>query len=83
MGKAQSDGELHLYLAFLGGDPAPGRLSEDHEAVVVVARDLREARKAARSKWGGASKGHVDAIEELSVVDGYRVRIEERPPVTS
>jgi hypothetical protein len=26
-----------LYVVYPGGDPAPGRLSEDHEVVVVVA----------------------------------------------
>jgi hypothetical protein len=64
-----------LYVVYLGGEPAPGRLGEDHEVVVVVANSLQEARAAARAKWRGESKGHVDAVQALRVVDGYEVRL--------
>lgn len=47
------DQDKRLFVVYLGGDPPPGRLSEDHEVVLVVAGDLREARRAARAKWGG------------------------------
>jgi hypothetical protein len=70
------DNEKQLYVVYLGGDPAPGRLSEDHEVVVVVAGDLAEARHAARAKWGGTTKAHVDAVQIVGVVDGYRVSLE-------
>ncbi|HVA02970.1 MAG TPA: hypothetical protein VMU64_04405 [Acidimicrobiales bacterium] len=36
-----------LYAVYLGGDPAPGRLSEDHEVVLVMANDLGGARRRA------------------------------------
>jgi hypothetical protein len=65
--------EPKLFAVYLGGDPAPGRLSEDHEVVHVVASDIREARAAARAKWGGTTRPHVDAVKRLGVVDGYRV----------
>jgi len=70
-----------LYAVYLGGDPAPGRLSEDHEAVLVVAEDLASARRQARAKWSGASRPHVDAVRVVDVVDGYAVVLEptERP----
>lgn len=68
-----SSSENHLYVVYLGGDPAPGRLSEDHEVVVVVARDVKSARQAARAKWAGSSRPHVDAVMVLDVVDGYAV----------
>jgi hypothetical protein len=73
-----------LYVVYLGGDPAPGRLSEDHETVVVVAQDDAGARRAARAKWAGPSKAHVDALQCVGVVDGYRVRLEatDEPPST-
>jgi len=58
-----------------GGDAAPGRLSEDHEVVVVVARDAKEARKSARAKWGGQSRPHVDAVKIVDVVDGFAVHL--------
>jgi hypothetical protein len=68
--------EPKLYVGYLGGDPTPGRLSEDHEAVVVVAHDAVSARSGARAKWAGQSRAHVDALEYLGVIDGYRVRLE-------
>jgi hypothetical protein len=64
-----------LYVVYLGGDPAPGRLSEDHEVVVVVATNVKEARAAARAKWRGESKGHVDAVQVIRVVDGYEIHL--------
>jgi len=65
-----------LYAVYLGGDPAPGRLSEDHEVVLVVAADLAGARAAAKAKWAGPSRPHIDAVQTVEVVDGYAVRLE-------
>ena len=65
-----------LYAVYLGGDPAPGRLTEDHEVVLVVASDLAEARRRARAKWAGASRPHVDAVRVVDVIDGYAVALE-------
>jgi hypothetical protein len=62
-----------LYVVFLGGDPAPGRMGEDHEVVAVVASDVKSARAKARAKWTGVSKGHVDAVRVLKVIDGYEI----------
>jgi len=65
-----------LYAVYLGGDPAPGRIGEDHEVVFVVAEDLKAARKQARAKWGGDDpKPHVDMVQQLDVVDGYEVSL--------
>ena len=64
-----------LFVAFLGGDPAPGRIGEDHEVVLVVADDVKAARAAAREKWTGVGRPHVDAITPISVVDGHRVQL--------
>jgi hypothetical protein len=69
-------GEPRLFVVYLGGDPAPGRLSEDHEVVLVVAGDVREARRAARAKWGAATRPHVDAVQTVEVVDGYRISLD-------
>lgn len=65
-----------LYAVYLGGDPLPGRLSEDHEVVFVVAGDAAEARKSARAKWKGSSRPHADALRMLDVVDGYAICLE-------
>jgi hypothetical protein len=69
-------GVPRLYAVYLGGDPAPGRLGEDHEMVFVVTTDYRSARRAARAKWTGADpKPHVDMVQELDAVDGYEVTL--------
>jgi hypothetical protein len=65
-----------LYAVYLGGDPAPGRLGEDHEVVFVVTTDTVTARRAARAKWTGTDpKPHVDMVLELDAVDGYEVAL--------
>jgi len=64
-----------LYAVYLGGDPTPGRLTEDHEVVLVVAGDLTEARRRARAKWGGARRPHVDAVRLVDVVDGFAISL--------
>lgn len=69
-------GDPRLYAVFLGGDPAPGRLSEDHEVVLVVAGDLAEARRRARAKWAGVARPHVDAVQLVDVVDGFAVTLD-------
>jgi hypothetical protein len=83
---ADPEDDVRLYAVYLGGDPAPGRLTEDHEVVLVVAGDVSEARRRARGKWAGASRPHVDAVRVVDVVDGYAVSLRateaaERPDV--
>lgn len=65
-----------LYAVLLGGSGGPGRLSEDHETVFVVADDLAAAKRQAKSKWQGHGRGHVDAITLIDIVDGHQVRLE-------
>ena len=68
--------DRQLYAIYLGGDPAPGRIGEDHEVVFVVAEDVKSARQVARAKWRGDDpKPHVDMVQELDVVDGYAVSL--------
>ena len=67
---------VHLFAAFLGGELAPGRMGEDHEVVFVVAEDMVSARRAAKAKWGGDGRAHVDALTRLDMIDGYAVGLE-------
>jgi hypothetical protein len=67
---------VHLFAAFLGGELAPGRMGEDHEVVFVVAEDMQSARRAARAKWGGDGRAHVDALTRLDMIDGFAVGLE-------
>lgn len=66
-------GTAKLFVVYLGGKVADGRMGEDHEVVVVVAYDAPTARKAAKAKWRGIGDPHVDAVQELIVVDGHRI----------
>ena len=69
---------MHLYAAFLGGDLGPGRMGEDHEVVFVVAEDELSARRAAKAKWGGGGRPHVDALTRIDVIDGFAVGLEQQ-----
>jgi hypothetical protein len=66
---------MDLYVVYLGGDLAPGRLGEDHEVVLVAAESVPDARRKAKRKWRGAAKAHVDAVARVGVVDGHRVTL--------
>jgi uncharacterized protein DUF1543 len=70
------NGEATLFVVYLGGDPQPGRVTEDHEVVTVVAHDVAEACPAGRRKWSGVGRPHVDAVKAIRVVDGHLVRLE-------
>ena len=67
--------EPQLFVVFLGGDLANGRMGEDHEVVFVAATDLKAARTAAKRKWGGSGRAHIDAVAAVDSVDGYRVQL--------
>ena len=68
---------MHLFAAYLGGELSPGRMGEDHEVVFVVAEDIVSARKAAKAKWGGGGRAHVDALTRIDMIDGYALTLEE------
>ena len=67
---------MNLYAAFLGGDLGPGRMGEDHEVVFVVADDILAARRAAKAKWGGDGRPHVDALTRLDMIDGFAIALD-------
>lgn len=66
---------MHLYAAYLGGPLADGRMGEDHEVVVLVAEDRDEAYARAKAKWRGRGRSHVDALQRIDMVDGYRIEL--------
>ncbi len=74
---AAGDGSAgpRLFVVFLGGDLPDGRIGEDHEVVFVAADDLKSARTAAKRKWRGSGRAHIDAAAEVGAVDGYQVRL--------
>ena len=66
---------MDLFVVYLGGPLAPGRIGEDHEVVLVVAEDEAAARAKAKKKWRGDSRTHIDAVSRVVVVDGHRVTL--------
>ena len=66
---------MHLFVAYLGGELGPGRIGEDHQVVLVVAEDVPSARQAAKAKWGGVGRPHVDALTRVERVDGHAVGV--------
>jgi hypothetical protein len=64
---------VKLYIVYLGGTPTTGRMGEDHEVVAVAAKDPAAARETAKLKWRGAGSPHVDAVQELDIVDSHQV----------
>ncbi len=66
---------MDLYVAFLGGPMHDGRMGEGHEVVTLVAESPAEAKARARSKWQGLGRGHVDALQRIESVDGFRVHL--------
>jgi hypothetical protein len=53
-------------------------MGEDHEVVFVVAADLPSARRAAKAKWGGDGRPHVDALTRLDRIDGYAIALQHQ-----
>ncbi len=64
---------MHLYVAYLGGPMPDGQMGEGHEVVTVVAGDPADARAKAKTKWSGYGRSHVDALQRVESVDGYRI----------
>jgi hypothetical protein len=53
-------------------------MGEDHEVVFVVAEDMLAARRAAKAKWGGDGRPHVDALTRLDMIDGFAITLDEQ-----
>jgi hypothetical protein len=71
---------MQLFAVLLGGSGGPGRLAEDHETVFVVADDERSAKAAAKAKWSGSGRAHVDALSCVESVDGFRIELQAEGP---
>lgn len=72
---------MQLYLIYLGGQLAEGRMGEDHEVIAVVAEDQTAAKKRAKAQRKGVGAPHVDAVRCLDAVDGYVVTVAQAPEV--
>lgn len=70
---------MKLYLIYLGGQLAEGRMGEDHEVIAVVAEDQTAAKQRAKVQWKGVGAPHIDAVRCLDTVDGYQVTVAQLP----
>ena len=66
---------MHLFAAYLGGPLDGDRMGEGHEVVLVVAEDLKDAKARAKTKWHGVGRGHVDAVQQIEMVDGWEISL--------
>ena len=66
---------MHLFVAYLGGPMDGERMGEGHEVVLVVAQDLDQAKSLAKAKWSGSGRGHLDAVRQIDMVDGFEVSL--------
>lgn len=65
-----------LYLAYIGWD-SENRLIEDHDIVLVVASDAKEAKQKAKQKTKLLSGVHVDIMMEIKNIDGFDILLEK------
>ena len=69
---------MKMYLVHAGyyNPDIMGGLYEQHTNYFVVAKNLMSAKKKAQQNLAfKKNKMHIDGIQELNVVDGYRIKL--------
>ena len=69
---------MKLYLVHAGyyNPKIMGGLYEQHTNYFVVAKNVKDAKKMARKNIAfKKNKMHIDGIQELNGVDGYRIKL--------
>jgi len=70
--------DLKLFMVLLGCKP-PGRHTEQHDVFFGIATALKELVPEIKEFWKeGGDKIHIDAWREVSVVEGYQVKVSLR-----
>ncbi|HMG90072.1 MAG TPA: DUF1543 domain-containing protein [Chryseolinea sp.] len=73
--QSKEPGELKLFMLLLGSK-APGRHVEQHDFFFGIAYELRDLVSEIKLFWPEAGdKIHIDAWREVTVVDGYQIKI--------
>src|SRR5689334_21339188 len=72
-----------LYFLLIGATP-PGRHTEQHDVYFSIAHDIRDLLPEITAFWP-ETKGrfHLDAWREITLVDGYSVRVVEEQGLSS
>ena len=66
-----------IHVGFYDPDIMDG-LYEQHSNYFVVAENIKKAKQKARNNtFYTMKKMHIDGIQEINVVDGYRIKLEE------
>jgi len=65
-----------LYLAYMWWRSLE-RLMEDHEIIMIVAKDLEEAKEKAKEKTKLKDDIHIDMILEVKNIDWYNINLEK------
>jgi hypothetical protein len=70
--------DLKLYMILLGANPA-GRFIEQHDVFFGIGSSLKELVPAMKEFWPEAKNTlHIDAWREVTLVDGFRVHVQEK-----
>lgn len=70
--------DLKLYMILLGANPA-GRFIEQHDVFFGIGSSLKELVPAMRAFWPESKNTlHIDAWREVTLVDGFRVHVQEK-----
>ena len=68
-----------LYMLLIGATP-PGRHTEQHDVFFSIADSIRDLLPQVREFWPEAKKGlHLDAWREVTLVNGYAIRVTDYP----
>ncbi|NJL96518.1 DUF1543 domain-containing protein [Candidatus Gracilibacteria bacterium] len=66
---------MKLFALYLGGRAEHANI-EVHDVVFIVAEKVEHHKEKIRQLWFGSSEGvHIDAIAEVSKVDGYKINV--------
>lgn len=79
MNNQMANPDVKLFMLLLGSRP-PGRHVEQHDFFFGIATSLKDLVPEIKAFWREAKgKIHVDGWREVTVVDGYRIRVLRKP----
>ena len=72
-----------LYMLLIGATP-PGRHTEQHDVYFSIGNDIRDLLPEVASFWPETNgRFHLDAWREVSLVNGYSIRVAKEPGLMS
>ncbi len=74
-------GTQKLFFLLLGCRPE-GRFTEQHDILFGAGTTLKDLLPQIKACWPGPHTIHIDAWREVTLVEGYRIELTDRNPVT-